>query len=158
MRDYDAAIAQFAKMLELYPDYAAAHKYFGDVCERKGMFHEAITQWRAGLTLSHQPEQAQLLEETFAVSGFDDAVRVLAQKQLQQLNEKSARGEYVPAWHYLMAHLRLGHRDQAFTWLAKTVEEPNWFALQIKVNPILDELRSDPRFEALTQKIFAKGR
>lgn len=157
-RDYDRATAQLTKTLDLFPDYAAAHESFGEVCAKKEMFHEAITQWRAGLTLSGQPEQAKLLEQTFADSGFDDAVRALAEKQLQQLNERSARGEYVSAWHYSIAHLRLGNRDQAFAWLAKTVEEPNWFALQLKVNPILDPLRDDPRFDALVQKVFAETR
>ncbi|MBA2435157.1 MAG: hypothetical protein H0V54_08790 [Chthoniobacterales bacterium] len=73
----------------------------------------------------------------------------MAQKQLQQLNETSARGEYVPAWRYLVVYLRLGDRDQAFAWLAKAVEEPNWFALQMRINPVLDPLRSDPRFEKI---------
>src|SRR5207249_1282201 len=106
-------------------------------CERKGMLHEAITQWCASLTLGGQPEQAQFLEQAFAASGFDAAVRALAQRQLQHLNERSARGEYVPAWNYLTAYLRLGDKEQALVWLAKTVEEPNWFALESRVTPIL---------------------
>jgi hypothetical protein len=42
--------------------------------------------------------------------------------------------------------------------MTKTVEEPSWFALQLRVNPLLDPLRSDPRFEALVQKVFAETR
>src|SRR5437660_1187064 len=45
LRDYDRAINQFSKTLELHPGYAAAHEYFGDACEKKGMTSEAITQW-----------------------------------------------------------------------------------------------------------------
>jgi TolB-like protein len=156
LRDYDGAIAYFTTTLELQPTNAVAHEHFGDACERKGMFHEAITQWCAGLTLSGQPELAQFLEQTFAASGFDTAVRALAQKQLQQLNERSARGEYVSAWNYLTAYLRLGDKEQALVWLAKTVEEPNWFALQLKVNPVLDPLRSDPRFEKIVANLAIK--
>jgi hypothetical protein len=78
-----------------------------------------------------------------------------AQKQLERLQEKTARGDYVPAWHYLMAYVRLGDNEQAFASLAKATEERNWFAFQIKVNPILNPLRGDPRFEALVQKVFA---
>ena len=101
-------------------------------------------------------EQAQFLEQTFAASGFDAAVRALAQKQLQQLNERSARGEYISAWNYLTAYLRLGDKEQALVWLAKTVEEPNLFALQLKVNPVLDPLRSDPRFEKIVANLALK--
>src|SRR6266704_3055817 len=156
LRDYDGAIAYFTTTLELQPTNAVAHEHFGDACERKGMLHEAITQWCASLTLGGQPEQAQFLEQAFAASGFDAAVRALAQRQLQHLNERSARGEYVPAWNYLTAYLRLGDKEQALVWLAKTVEERNWFALESRVTPILDPLRSDPRFDQILAVLPAK--
>jgi tetratricopeptide (TPR) repeat protein len=158
LRDYDRARRQFAKTLELHPGYAAAHEYFGDACQMSGMPAEAIIQWRAAFALSGEPEQARLLEETFSASGFDAGVRALARKQLEQLQEKTARGEHVPAFHYMMAYIRLGDNGQAFSWMAKTVEERTWFALQLRVNPLLDPLRSDPRFEALVQKVFAETR
>jgi tetratricopeptide (TPR) repeat protein len=156
LRDYDGAIAYFTTTLELQPTSAIAHEHFGDACEGKGMLHEAITQWYASLTLGGQSEQAQFLEQAFAASGFDAAVRALAQRQLQHLNERSARGEYVPAWNYLTAYLRWGDKEQALVWLAKAVEEPNWFALQLKINPLLDPLRSDPRFEKIVADLPAK--
>ena len=158
LRDYDRARNQFAKTLELHPGYAAAHEYFGDACQMSGMPAEAIIQWRAALALSGEPEQARLLEETFAASGLDAAMRALARKQLEQLQEKTARGEHVPAYHYLMAYMRLGDTEQVFSWMAKTVEEPSWFALQLRINPLLDPLRTDPRFEELVQKVFAEKR
>jgi adenylate cyclase len=156
-REYDRAIAQLAKTLDLYPDNPIAHESFGDACEQKGMKSEAITQWTAALNLTGGTENAKLLEQTFGASGFDAAVRALAERKLQQLNENAARGEYVPAASYLFAYVRLGDYEEAFAWLAKTVEEPNWFALQLRINPLLDPLRSDPRFEALVQKLFLSG-
>ena len=156
LRDYDRAIDQFKKTLELHLGYAAAHECFGDAYGKKGLTSEAITQWAAALNLSGKAEQANILEQTFAAAGFEAAVRALGQKQLERLQEKTARGDYVPAWHYLMAYVRLGDNEQAFAWLAKVADERNWFAFQIKVNPILDPLRGDPRFEALVQKAFSR--
>ena len=49
LREYERAAAQFAKTLDLHPGNAAAHEYFGDVCQMSGMLHEAITQWRCGV-------------------------------------------------------------------------------------------------------------
>jgi TolB-like protein/class 3 adenylate cyclase/Tfp pilus assembly protein PilF len=155
-RDYDRAAAQLAKTLEMFPDYAAAHEYFGEVCAKKGMKHEAITQWVAALTLNGQRKDAQLLEEEFKAAGFEAAVRTLADRQLDALDQKRARGEYVPAAHYVFAHVRRGNVDDAFDWLPKTVEEPNWFALQLRVNPILDPLRSDARFEKIVASLALK--
>jgi len=149
LRDYDLAVKQFAETLEMYPDYAAAHEYFGDACEKKGMLHEAITQWSAGLALSGQTEHARALDQTFATSGFEAAVRTLAQRQLEDLDRKRLQGDYVPSAHYVFAYVRQGDLDQAFGWLPKMIDERNWFAFHLRVNPILDPLRNDPRFEKL---------
>jgi TolB-like protein/class 3 adenylate cyclase/Tfp pilus assembly protein PilF len=156
MRDYDRAISHFAKMLELYPDNATAHEYFGDACEKKGMCHEAITQWTAALALAGKAEHAHLLEEVFAKAGFEAAVRALAERQLQGLERQRANGAYVGAAHYVFANVRRGNIDQAFEWLPKMVEEPNWFALQLPVNPILDPLRDDPRFDKILASLVLK--
>jgi adenylate cyclase len=157
MRDYDRALNQFNKTLELYPGHPRAHEWLGDACEKKGMTSEAITQWTAALNLSGETEQAKILEKTYAALGFEAAVRARAEKQLQKLNEKTSRGEYVPAWNYLTACVRLGDYEEAFTWLAKTVEEPNWFALQAKINPTLDVLRGDPRFDEILSPLTVKN-
>jgi adenylate cyclase len=154
--DYDRAAAQAAKTLELFPNYAAAHESFGNICAKKGMEHEAITQWCAALNLNDQAENARVLEQIFASAGFEAAVRTLAQRQLEELERKSARAEYIAAAHYVFAHLRRGNFDAAFEWLPRMVEERNWFALHIKVNPILDPLRNDPRFEKIAASLVLK--
>lgn len=156
MRDYDRAVAQFARMLELFPDNAVAHEYFGDACEMKGMQHEAITQWTAALNLSGRREDARVLEQAFASGGFEAAKRALAQRELESLDAKRATGQYVAAAHYVFAHLRAANLEKAFEWLPKMVAEPNWFALQLKVNPILDPLRNDPRFEKIAASLVLR--
>jgi hypothetical protein len=103
--------------------------------------------------LSGEGEQASLLERTYAASGFETAVRALAQKKLERLNEKTGRGEYVPASEYVMAYLRLGDKEKVFGWLAKAVEEHSTFPLFCKVDPIFDNLRSDPRFQDLLRRV-----
>src|SRR4030095_1796419 len=124
-------------------------------CEKKGMLHEAITQWSAALALTSQAEHARVLEQVFATAGFEAAVRTLAQKQLEDFDRKRGHGDYVPAANYVCANVRRGSIDEAFEWLPKMLEERNWFALQLRVNPILDPLRSDPRFQTLVAKGFS---
>jgi adenylate cyclase len=157
LRDYDRAMKQFAETLEMYPDYARAHEYFGDACEKKGMPHEAITQWYAALALSGQSEDAKVLEQVFATSGFESAARTLGQRQLEDLERKRLRGDYVPAAHYVFAYVRRGDLDQAFAWLPKMIDERNWFAFHLRVNPILDALRGDARFEKILESLTLKG-
>lgn len=156
MRESDRAIAIFAGMLETFPGNAAANEYFGDVCAAKGMTHEAITQWAAALASTGKAEDARQLEEVFAQDGFEAALRALATRSLEDLERKHTRGEYVAAAHYVLAYVRQGNFEEAFTWLPKTAQEPNWFAYQLRVHPLLDPLRSDPRFEAIVQKLAPK--
>jgi hypothetical protein len=92
---------------------------------------------------------ALLLERTYASSGFDGAMRVLGKSQLQRFKERTARNEYIPAAEYVTAYFRLGDKEQAFAWLAKAIDEHNRFPFEIKVNPIFDPLRADPRFADL---------
>src|SRR5205807_7704236 len=126
-REYDRAAAQLAKTLDLYPDNAAVHQLFGDVCSKKHMKHEAITQWCAALNLTGRHEDARVLEQVFATSGFDAAVRTVAERQLEALDRRRARGEYIAPAHYLFAHVRRGNLEEAFACLPEVTKEPDWF-------------------------------
>jgi adenylate cyclase len=154
MRQYDRAIDQHRKTLELDPNDAMTHEWLGFAYEKKGMQKEAIAEWSRALTLSGEDPQASLLQRTYATAGFDAAVRALAQQKLERLNERTGRGQYVAAVEFVIAYLRLDDKEQAFAWLAKAADERNRLAFEIKVNPIFDPLRSDPRFERLMAKIF----
>jgi tetratricopeptide (TPR) repeat protein len=156
-RQYERAAAQLAKTLDLYPDNAAAHEYFGNVCAKRDMAHEAITHWCSALNLNGRSEDARVLEQTFKAAGFDAAVRTLGERQLEELDAKRARGDYVAAAHYVFAHIKRGNLEDALALLPKMAEEPNWFALQLKVNPMLDSLRADPRFEKVVASLAPKN-
>ena len=154
LRDYDAAIAQFAKTINLFPGYAAAHEYYGDALHEKGMKHEAMTQWRAALMFSGATEQAQTLESVFHRDGYEAALRAMASEQVKSLDAKIAQGHYVPASSYVFAYIRAGDLDQAFTWLPKMAEQRDWFPLQLRANPQFDPMRDDPRFQKAVASVF----
>ncbi len=153
-RQYDAAIEQYRKTLELDPNFAPVHEWLGYAYEKKQMQKEAVAEWSKALSLTRADQDAALLERTYASSGFQAAVRALAQSQLERLKEKSARGEYVAAVEYVICNIRAGDQEEAFTWLAKAAEERNRLALEIKVNPLFDPLRSDPRFDKIVNAIL----
>jgi adenylate cyclase len=155
-RQYDAAIDQYRKTLEIDPNDAIIHEWLGYAYEKKQMQKEAIAEWSKGLSLIGTGEDASVLERTYAASGFDAALRALAQKRLERFKEKTELGNYIPAYEYVIAYMRLGDKEQAFAWLAKAFAERNRLAFEIRVNPIFDPLRSDPRFEAIVASIAPK--
>jgi TolB-like protein/Flp pilus assembly protein TadD len=156
-RQYDRAVEQFQKTLELYPEFAAAHEWLGYTYEQKGLLKEAIGEWSKAFILAGAGEQAANLERTYAAADFPSAVRSLAEQRLDQLSEMVKRGQFVPATDYVVANVRLGEKEQAFVWLAKAVEERNRPALEIKVSPLYDPLRDDPRFEKLISRVMPAG-
>ena len=156
MRQYDTAIEQYRKTLELDPNLPFAHESLGDAYEKKGMQKEAIAEWVNALTLTGEKEEAAMLQQTYATSGFDAAVRKSAEKKLEGLNAKIARGEYVPAAEFVKICIRSGEKEQAFVWLAKAVQERNRLAWELKIDPLFDPLRSDPRFEALVESVVSQ--
>ena len=156
MRQYDTAIEQYRKTLELDPNLPFAHESLGDAYEKKGMQKEAIAEWVNALTLTGEKEEAAMLQQTYATSGFDAAVRKSAEKKLEGLNAKIARGEYVPAAELVKICIRSGDKEQAFVWLAKAVQERNRLAWELKIDPLFDPLRSDPRFEALVESVVSQ--
>jgi adenylate cyclase len=151
-RQYDSAIQEYRKTIEIDPNFPPVHEALGHAYEKKGMQKEAIAEWANALTLSGESEQASILQQTYATSGFEVAVRKSGEKKLEALNAKTVRGEYVPAAEFVRICIQSSDKEQAFAWLAKAVQERNRLAWEFKINPLFDPLRSDPRFEALMQK------
>ncbi len=90
-----------------------------------------------------------LLASAKAKSGDKDAaVRLLA--QLEELSQHRHAPSY---WRAFLA-LSLGNRDEAVRWLEQVIADHDGLSINvIKVDPWLDPLRGDPRFEALVQKV-----
>ena len=74
---------------------------------------------------------------------------------MKQLTEVS-KTRYVSGYGFVVIHLALGEKDRALEWLEKEARERSGFEINfIKVDPYLDPLRGDPRFEALVSKILS---
>jgi hypothetical protein len=72
---------------------------------------------------------------------------------LNELTELSKQ-KYVPAWAMAEIYVGLGEKDRAFEWLEKAYDERFAGLLaSIKVDPIYDPLRSDPRFADLLRRM-----
>ena len=64
-----------------------------------------------------------------------------------------ARREYVPAYGLAEVYATLGDKEEAFAWLERAYEERSSWLVYIKVEPRLDTLRSDLRFQDLLRRM-----
>jgi TolB-like protein/DNA-binding winged helix-turn-helix (wHTH) protein len=147
-RRYDEAIAQCRKTLELDPNYAMAHIHLGQIYIRKGMYAEAVEEIQKAITLSERsPELIALLGGAYAAAGN----RKEAEKVIGELTELS-KHRYVPTYPIAEIYAELGRKDEAFEWLDKAYQERAIHFVDLKVDPVLDPLRSDPRFADLLRR------
>jgi TolB-like protein/Tfp pilus assembly protein PilF len=148
-RRYDEAEAQVRKTLEIGPQFFLAHYYLGEVLQFKGRLSEAIAEFQKAFELNNDPYSLAMLGQAYARNGQKDE----AQKILDRLNEE-AKSHYVAPYALALVQTALGDKDRAIEELERAYAQGETnYLFAIKVDPMLDDLRGDPRFEALVQKI-----
>jgi tetratricopeptide (TPR) repeat protein len=131
------------------PDFYWAHRQLGFALELRGFPAEAIIEYQRASELNDDPRVLAFVGHAEASMGKRDEAREI----LAKLTE-IARTRYISGYSFAVIHLALGEKDQAMDWLEKDAREQTGFEINfIKVDPYLDPLRGDPRFEALVQKV-----
>jgi TolB-like protein/Tfp pilus assembly protein PilF len=149
-RRYPEAIAQLRKTIELDPASVEPQVILAGVNEVSGDRQQAITEYQRAYDLnSHSGRPApDILARVYALKGE----RAEALQQIDQGREL-ARVRKASAFSLAANYLRLGDKSQAIDWLEQSYRNKEPFITSIKVNPSLDPLRGDPRFEALERKV-----
>jgi tetratricopeptide (TPR) repeat protein len=149
----DELIEGCRKRLGKIPSDVFSHDMLGNAFEQKGMYPDAVTEWRTAMTLSHDEELATILDRANADSGYEGVVRAVWQERLQRLSRRAERGEYVAAARFAGVYAKLGDEEQALAWLDTASEERNRLVLEAGIDPVYDGFRSDPGFVDLLRRI-----
>ena len=148
-RDYGQAVEAYRKVLDLDPNFGRAHTRLGMALAAEREFGPAREEFRKALQLSGpDPYIDGLLGYTEALSGNREAARQL----LRQLLQRSHR-EYVPPFSMALICVGLGDRQAALDWLDRAYQDHSTLMVYAKTDPLLDPLRSEPRFAALLQRM-----
>src|SRR5205807_75347 len=148
-RRYDEAIAQLRKTLEMDPGFYIAHLVLGQVLDAKGARDAAIVECQKARGLNDDPSVLGVLARAYGLSGN----KMEAEKILDQL-KKLSQERYVSAYSFALVYLGLGDKEEALRWLEQSYQDRAGSDIGfIRVDPLLDPLRGDPRFEALAEKI-----
>jgi len=148
-RQYDQAVKQLQKTLEMDANFGQTHRWLGLALEQQTRSAEAIAELQKANDLfgGNTLTEAELAH-AHAVSGKRDE----AQKELARLKE-TAQHKYVPAYQIAAIYAGLGDKDQAFAWLDKAYDERSDLLVNLKREQKFDGLRSDPRFSDLLRRV-----
>jgi tetratricopeptide (TPR) repeat protein len=150
-RRYDEAEAQARKTLEMDSRFFLAHYYLGVVLQLKGHLNDAIPEFQKSFELNGDPYSLGILGQAYARKGQTEE----AQKVLARLKEET-KTRNTPPYAMAIVYLALGEKERAIDELERGYREGETnYLFVIKVDPLLDELRGNPRFEALVQKVLA---
>jgi serine/threonine protein kinase/tetratricopeptide (TPR) repeat protein len=148
-RRYDQAIQQLRKTVEIDQSFFVAHHYLGSAYAMKGDFSAALAEYQKAHQLNEfDPHVVALTGRLYAVSGK----RAEALKTLAQL-KSIARERYVADYSIALIYAGLGEKDQAFELLEKSYREHTVDMLTLYYDPLIDNLRADPRFADLLRRV-----
>jgi serine/threonine protein kinase/Tfp pilus assembly protein PilF len=148
-RQYDQAIEQYQRTLQMDANFLPTYHDLGRAYLYKGMFEEAI---RVHLKLDQlsdgHPTARAELAHTLALAGKKSAALAIL-KELIQLSKR----RYVSPYDIARIYVGVDEKNQALAWLDKAYKEQNRSLIDLKVDPDLDPVRSEPRFQELMRRM-----
>jgi serine/threonine protein kinase/Tfp pilus assembly protein PilF len=145
---YDKAIAQYEKTLDLDPGFIRAYVTLGSAYGKNGMCKIAIEMIHKAIELSGDRAKIAVLGRIFAIAGKKRE----ALKAIEELKELSKQ-RYISSYCISLIYASMNEKDQAMEWLENAYDEHASELIYLKVDPYLDNMRSDPRFKELLKKI-----
>jgi serine/threonine-protein kinase len=148
-RDLEAALEQCDHTIELNPHFSPAYWTLGLVQEQRKDFDESAAAFQRAIHLSPQtPRMQAALARTLA----------LAEKRREALElvrrlEDLAKRRYVSPFEFVHVRFALGQVDQGFRWLTKACQDRCFELILMRVDPRLDPLKADPRFDAIARQM-----
>lgn len=147
-RRYDQALEHLRSALQTDPTYYIFQVFIGLVREQQGDHSGAVAALEQAVKMESNNDNLAQLAHAYGTAGR----RADAERTIAQLLERRKHG-FVPAANIALAYAGLGDKKEAFRWLSLALEDHSEFLILLKVEPGLDPLRSDPRYEELLRRV-----
>jgi serine/threonine-protein kinase len=148
-RQYDLAIDQLHKTIEMDKNFILAHRYLGKAYLEKGMYNEAIAAFHTADSLAGQSlERTESLRRAYTSGGAEGFWR----KQLELLKADSDKGALLD-YEIAGVYARLGDNEQSVRWLEKAYRAHDPYLVYVKTDPPFDKFRSDSRVIDLMHRV-----
>lgn len=147
-RDADA-VAQFKRVVEMDPNFTAIYHWLTNTLLSQGSQAEAFDFFMQSQALRKADEKTlQAFRTAYQTSGWPGVGR----ERVRGFDESKIRSYFLEA--SLTAHT--GDKDKAFEYLEKSYQRREWGIPYLQIDPSLDALRSDPRYENLVSRVGSK--
>src|ERR1039457_2869544 len=146
---YDEAIEQLRRTVELDPNYPVTYWILGLLLRKTRCYELAITEGEKAVKLSGgSPLMRAALAHTFGTAGrTEEAFQILDELT------KLAKTKYVAPYFFAGIHIGLGENDRAIEYLEKSYEEHSHWLIYLRIDPSMDGLRDNPRFQDLLRRV-----
>jgi serine/threonine-protein kinase len=133
----------------LEPNYPVTYWILGLSLSKTGCYELAVTEGEKGVKLSgDSPLMRAALAHTLGAAGkTSEAVQIL-----DDLTELT-RQKYVAPYFFAGIHIGLGENERAIEYLEKSYEEHSHWLIYLHIDPSMDGLRQDPRFQDLLRRV-----
>jgi len=148
-RRYDQARYHMARAIAMNPTAAETYRVLGLVLAHQNQWDEAERVLREGMTL---PGAATYTAAALGYVLARAGKRTEAEELLAELEAQRQR-DYVSPVAFATLYLGLDDHERALDWTERALEERRGWLAYLRVNPLLDPLRGQPRFEAMIQRL-----
>jgi len=149
-RHADEAMDLARKIITMEPSFYWGHSLLGRALQQKGDLVGAISEMEKARELDEDPQTRAWLAHAYAAAGRkDDTLKMV--HELEDLSHLRPAAIYYLA----IARVALGEKEEALRLLEKSFAEPATDMSAIKVDPLVDALHGDPRYERLADKIVS---
>ncbi len=149
-RRFDQALTQYQKTIDLDRNVSFPHTWAGMTLIKMKRYDEAIAQLEKAVELSNGSQgTVGLLAYGYGMAGQKDKARAT----LEKLLDLQTHTPYVSPAYIAVAYIGLGQPDKVFEWADKCVEQRAALLARIKVEPVVDPVRDDPRFAKLLERV-----
>ena len=148
-RRLDEALRQIRQTIELDPNYMLGHLNLGMMLAATGAYDEAVRTFQRARELAPSfPDSLALLGYVYGRMG-----KIADARNVARLLRDWPDGQYVSPYSRATVLVGLGERQQAIDQLERAFAERSWLMAMLKVDPVFDSLRGEPRFERLLRRM-----
>jgi serine/threonine-protein kinase len=151
-RQYDLSVDQLRKVLDIDQKFAPARRILERVYSQMGKQKESVAEREKIVSLSGSPELAASIEEDFSKSGYNGVLRSWLDGMMV-----ISKYSYVSSYDIAQIYARMGEKDKTLTWLEKAYGEHDSGLVSLAVDPLFDNVRSEPRFRDLLRRLKLSG-